>query len=80
MIKKNLNPPILITGMHRSGTTLMVKLLRKLGYFPGHRLDSNLESTFFQRLNEWVLKRSGGAWDNPLPIKNLLKSKLQGNN
>ena len=74
MKNKIQNPPILITGMHRSGTTLLVKLLMKLGYFPGYKLDNNLESIFFQRVNEWLMKRAGGAWDYPLPIKNLFNS------
>ena len=29
------NPPLLILGMHRSGTTLLVEILMKLGYFSG---------------------------------------------
>ena len=67
-------PPLLISGMHRSGTTLLVEILMKFGFFPGKRLDENLEATFFQRINEWVLRRSGGAWDNPNQVKFLLKS------
>ena len=67
-------PPLLISGMHRSGTTLLVEILMKFGFFPGERLDENLEATFFQRINEWVLRRSGGAWDNPNQVTFLLKS------
>jgi len=68
------NPPLLILGMHRSGTTLLVEILMKLGYFSGANLEENLESEFILKLNEWILRRSGGAWDNPLPIKSLIKS------
>jgi hypothetical protein len=64
-----IRPPVIIIGMHRSGTTLVVALLKKLGFFPGARMGPNLEAFFFQRLNEWFLRRAGGAWDYPLPIK-----------
>jgi hypothetical protein len=40
--------------------------------FPGRNLGLNLEPAFFQRYNEWLLRRAGGAWDYPLPLKLLL--------
>lgn len=58
-------PPVLITGMHRSGTTLIAKLLSRCGYFCGKDLDSNCESEFFLNINEWLLRQANGAWDSP---------------
>lgn len=66
------NPPVLVTGMHRSGTTLAVKLLTQLGAFFGPRLDPNAEDYFFMRLDEWIMRRAGGAWDYPLPTLRFL--------
>ena len=59
----------MITGMHRSGTSLIVKLLEQHGFFAGVKQDPNREALFFQIRNEWMLRRSGGSWDNPLPIQ-----------
>ncbi len=67
--------PIIITGPHRSGTTMITRLLMNGGYWAGIRLDHNYESLFFQRRNEWVLRRSGASWDNPDSIEYLYKDK-----
>lgn len=57
--------PVIIIGMHRSGTSLVAGLLHRLGIFMGHRRDDNEESVFFQRLNQWLFSQAGAAWDNP---------------
>lgn len=64
--------PIIFIGMHRSGTSLLGRLLEQLGIFVGVKKDRNNESTFFQALNEWFLKQSGGRWDNPRIVDELL--------
>ncbi len=43
-------PPILIVGMHRSGTSLLTGLLRRLGLITGWSLN-NEESVFFHCVN-----------------------------
>ncbi len=58
-------PPIIITGMHRSGTTLLTSLLQQAGLFCGNDLEHNLESQFFIKLNEWILSQAGARWDQP---------------
>ena len=68
-IKNNI--PIIITGMHRSGTSLLSKILMNQGVFMGSKLDSNSESIFFQRINKWILSCIGSSWDNPQTLKNL---------
>lgn len=68
-------PPIVITGVHRSGTTLIAESLRRLGVFLGARRDPNGEAYFFLRLNEWVMRRAGGAWDYPLPTAAFLQQE-----
>ncbi len=61
---KNLQP-IIILGMHRSGTTMLINMLQQLGMFVGKNLDPNCEPEFFIKLNDWVLNQAGAAWDNP---------------
>jgi len=57
--------PVFILGMHRSGTTMLVQLLNELGFFAGDHLDPNEETWYLLRRNEWILRRAGGAWDQP---------------
>ena len=51
--------------MHRSGTSMLARLLEELGMFFGAAKDENNEALFFQGLNEWLLGQCGGRWDNP---------------
>lgn len=58
--------------MHRSGTSIIVRLLEDLGLFAGKSKDKNHEALFFLKVNDWLLRQSGGAWDHPEPVKYLL--------
>lgn len=60
-----MKPPIIIIGMHRSGTKLISWILSQLGVFMGRDLDPNDESYHFIRLNDWILNQYGGSWSNP---------------
>lgn len=66
--------PVIIMGMHRSGTALVTSILDQFGLFTGKKKDENREALFFQRLNEWALIQSGGAWDNPETFRYILES------
>ena len=66
-------PPIIIIGMHRSGTTMITRLLQKLGLFVGKNLDDNCEPLFFANLNNWLM-RCGGEWDYPGPTRELVSN------
>jgi hypothetical protein len=68
-------PPLIIIGMHRSGTSLVTRLLEGLGMFAGWRRDRNDEAVFFQRLNDWLFRQCGAAWDSPHPFTSLLDDK-----
>ena len=57
--------PVIFIGMHRSGTSMLGRLLEELGMFFGSLKDENNEALFFQDLNEWLLGQCGGRWDNP---------------
>ena len=65
--------PVVVLGMHRSGTTLVTRLLEKMGVFMGWRKDNNHEALFFQGLNDWLLMQSGGSWDFPEPFHVFLR-------
>jgi hypothetical protein len=68
-------PPIIVLGMHRSGTSMICGLLRRLGLFTGQDLDSNHESKYFVDLNETMFSRINASWDNPRPVKDFLAQK-----
>ncbi len=57
--------PIIIIGMHRSGTTLVSRIFEQLGVFMGVKKDVNNESLFFQQFNEWLFAQAGVRWWNP---------------
>lgn len=66
-----MRPPVIFIGMHRSGTSMLGRLLEQLGLFVGTRKDENNEALFFQEINSWLLAQCGARWDEPSPIKNL---------
>lgn len=65
-------PPVIVIGMHRSGTSMVMRLLARLGLFTGWELDANAEAVFFVLRNEAILHAQGGRWDDPSPIDRLL--------
>ena len=73
MLKTTMQPPLIIVGMHRSGTTLVTELLSRLGLFVGLGRDRHGEASFFRRRNEWLLWRAGGSWDWPDPLATLIR-------
>ena len=64
-------PPVIIFGMHRSGTGAVAKCLAHVGLMMGRRLDENHEALLFQKLNREIFSRLGASWDHPLPVRNL---------
>lgn len=67
--------PICVAGMHRSGTSLVARLLAASGVYGGSPAELVApapdnpegfgESLPFLRLNDAVLARLGGFWDSP---------------
>ncbi len=58
--------PVIIIGMHRSGTSMLTMLLKELGLFVGKDLDPFKlhESMYFISINDWLLYQSNASWDN----------------
>lgn len=67
-------PPIILIGMHRSGTTMLTRVLESLGLFVGAYLDENHESLFFANLNNWLMRQCGAEWVHPEPFHSLIKA------
>jgi hypothetical protein len=59
------NVPIIVIGMHRSGTTLLTQIMQSCGVFMGSKMFNNREAVFFQDLNKWLLFQSATTWDQP---------------
>jgi hypothetical protein len=67
--------PVCVTGMHRSGTSMVARLLHTCGIFLGPEDELNrpspdnpegyFESRSFVTLNEDLLAQFGGSWDDP---------------
>ncbi len=64
--------PIIVIGMHRSGTTMIAKMLSAMGLFIGWDLEENYEARYFYNINRQILQAFNGSWDNPRVIDNLL--------
>ena len=58
--------PVIIIGMHRSGTSMLTRVLQKSGLFMGHYREKNDESTFFLQINNWLFRQLNCTWDNPM--------------
>lgn len=73
--------PVIIVGMHRSGTSLVTRLLKDLGLHIGNEVQGDYESIFYLNINDWILKKRGGSWDHPeklLPLSDgLLKESVE---
>lgn len=63
-IERAYGPPVIIIGMHRSGTSLVTRLLREVGGYFGSQLEQNSESQVFLSLNNAILESAGGTWDS----------------
>lgn len=71
-ISSEITPPTILVGMHRSGTSMIARMLKEMGLFIGWELENHDEAVFFLKRNDMILKSSNCGWDNPLPVKNLL--------
>ncbi|HRQ36676.1 MAG TPA: sulfotransferase [Chloroflexota bacterium] len=72
---KSPQPPIIIIGMHRSGTTLLTRILSDLEVFVGPQVSPNFEDVYFQQINRQLLASEGAHWANPMPFVSRLKDE-----
>jgi predicted O-methyltransferase YrrM/glycosyltransferase involved in cell wall biosynthesis len=69
----NITTPVCVTGMHRSGTSMVVRILNILGLYLGKEEDMMepasdnpegfWENNRFVNINDEILEIFGGAWD-----------------
>lgn len=72
--------PIIVLGMHRSGTTMISKLLGKSGVFMGARLSGNHEPRVFQDANRQIFDYFQAGWmaADRLPSSSSLMNGFDG--
>jgi len=62
--------PLIIIGMHRSGTSVVTDALRTMGWHGGaDDLGGHSESNFFLRENQRIFGLAHADWDNPSPVE-----------
>jgi len=64
--------PFVVIGMHRSGTSLVSRILDKSGIMMGRDLQSDHESKFFIELNKWIYQNAGADWARPKALEELI--------
>lgn len=60
--------PLIILGMHRSGTSLAVRLLTAVGIHMGYHLSRDAEAIFFQKLNRRIFQAVDVKWGYVDPL------------
>lgn len=67
--------PLIVIGMHRSGTSLVARLLSQAGVYLGADTNAHAESAFFRELNKEVFRAAHADWDWPLPMEPALEDQ-----
>ncbi len=57
--------PVIIVGMHRSGTSLLTRVLQQAGLFMGRGATRNEEAAFTNAINAWLFRQASATWDRP---------------
>jgi hypothetical protein len=65
--------PIVVIGMHRSGTRLLVEILDRLGVFMGADRQADSESVAFMLINEGIFHQCGAFWSEPMSAHFMLE-------
>ncbi len=65
MLVSYLDKPLIIIGMHRSGTTLLSHLFDAAGIFQGEIKDPHNEAMHFLSINQQTLEKAGFSWLHP---------------
>ncbi|MDF1614759.1 sulfotransferase family protein [Desulfurivibrio dismutans] len=64
--------PVIIIGMHRSGTSLLTRVLQQAGFFMGRGTSRNEEAAFTNAINAWLFRQASATWDCPESMDLLL--------
>jgi len=82
MAKSSLNPPIVVLGMHRSGTSLVANILDSIGVSMGNKFlpadyanpNGYYEDEDFLWINKGILEHAGGSWYAPPSLSDIEKA------
>ncbi|MFN4298384.1 MAG: sulfotransferase [Thermaurantimonas sp.] len=58
--------PVIIMGMHRSGTSFLAEVLHRAGIHMGVKRDHNFEAFHFLSINQRAMWQAGGDWYKPV--------------
>lgn len=61
----DMETPVVILGVHRSGTSLLTRMLEKIGLFVGNDLQGDHESTIMIQVNNSFFVDKKASWDQP---------------
>lgn len=64
--------PVIVLGMHRSGTTLVAQMLQRMGVDMDAGDSATCESIAMRDLNIKLLRRANATWFAPAPVRSLL--------
>lgn len=59
--------------MHRSGTSMLARILREIGVFIGRNRTRNEECRWTNSLNYWIFSQASATWDRPEGVRDLLQ-------
>ncbi len=65
-------PPLIVMGMHRSGTSLVTRVLQQAGVHLGSDTNVHDESDFFREQNKRIFQAAHADWDWPAGMEALL--------
>ena len=67
------NSPLIVIGMHRSGTSLVARILEGMGAFMGRQVNQLHEAVFFLAVNRRLFALAHARWDYPGPVEVMLE-------
>jgi len=67
--------PLIIMGMHRSGTSLTVRLLKDIGIHMGYHLSRDAEAIYFQKINRHIYNSMRSKWGEIEPLLTAMSSE-----
>jgi hypothetical protein len=65
-------PPVIIIGMHRSGTSMLARALSELGVYMGRKRTRNEECRWTNAINYWIFSQASATWERPEGMDTLL--------
>lgn len=67
--------PLILLGMHRSGTSLVSRLLSDVGVFMGRKLSRDAEAVYFQKINRRIFNARDVRWGYVDPLIEAMRSQ-----